>query len=398
MTTLLNNIEEDNKQKMDKYKFHSPHASYIAGLIDGDGCIFIRKIKDGFQSGISITQVRTNILQIIMYHFGGSITTSKNRNNHITEELVNIRNQYNLIIRSNEYEILLNYVKDSFIIKHLQIECLYEMNKLTNKINKVEQKQELFEKCTLYNKEKTIDISQFSKLNIEYIQGLFDAEGSICIFQKETKNSYRISITQSNHPEILVEIQKYLQLGNIGSDEKFYIYNKKDCLTFISLMKTGCIVKYNQLCSLEEFLNTSDKSIRKKCIEKIYEEKHLCEYFTNVNQTKENKEQFYKSCFWREQKKLICKEILKNNIYKMKSENMKGIKNHNYGKEKSEETKKKMSVAIRNSKKGVSDEIILQVKEYISQGLKNVEIQKIMNLPRHTVSRIKNNIIQCRII
>ena len=76
---------------------------------------------------------------------------------------------------------------------------------------------------------------------------------------------------------------------------------------------------------------------------------------------------------------------------------MKGAKNHNYGKEKSEETKKKMSIAIRNSKKGVSDEIILKVKEYISQGHKNVEIQKIMNLPRHTISRIKNNIIQCRV-
>jgi hypothetical protein len=86
MTILLHNIEEDNKQKMEKYKFHSPHASYIAGLIDGDGCIFIRKIKDGFQSGISITQVRTNILQILMYHFGGSITTTKSRNKHITEE------------------------------------------------------------------------------------------------------------------------------------------------------------------------------------------------------------------------------------------------------------------------------------------------------------------------
>ena len=397
MTTLLHNIEEDNKQKMDKYKFHSPHASYIAGLIDGDGCIFIRKIKDGFQSGVSITQVRTNILQILMYHFGGSITTTKSRNKNITEELVNVRNQYNLILRSNEYEILLNYVKDSFIIKHLQMECLYEINKLTNQVNKIKEKQELFEKCSMYNKEKTIDLSQVNKLNIEYIQGIFDAEGCICIFQKETKNSYRISITQVSHPEILVEIQKYLQLGNIGSDKKFYIYNKKDCLTFIYLMKTGCIIKYNQLCALEEFLNTSDKSIRIKCIEKINEEKHMCEYFTDLNQRKENKEQFYKSCFWIKQKKLICKEILKKNIYKIKSENMKGAKNHNYGKEKSEETKKKMSIAIRNSKKGVSDEIILKVKEYISQGHKNVEIQKIMNLPRHTVSRIKNNIIQCRV-
>jgi hypothetical protein len=138
-------IEEDNLKQLSRFKNSPPNPSYIAGFIDGDGCIFIRKIIDGYQSGISIAQSRTNILQIIRYHFGGSITACSTRNNKtvdIVDELTeyinkhNIRNQYNLLIRSNEYQELLEYIKDFFIIKHDRIMCLYEMNKLVHISNK----------------------------------------------------------------------------------------------------------------------------------------------------------------------------------------------------------------------------------------------------------------------
>ena len=87
------NIEEDNLVHLNRYKIEPPHPSYIAGFIDGDGCIFIRKIKDGYQSGITLTQCRTNILQVLRYHFGGSITSSKNRNNK-TKNKKNQENDY----------------------------------------------------------------------------------------------------------------------------------------------------------------------------------------------------------------------------------------------------------------------------------------------------------------
>ena len=121
---MTNTIESDNQIHLQRFKNEPPHASYIAGFIDGDGCIFIRKITDGYQSGIQISQSRTNILQIIRYHFGGSITSSTNRNNKtinlMNEENEyyhkhNVRNEYNLLIRSNEYQILLEYLNNSFI-------------------------------------------------------------------------------------------------------------------------------------------------------------------------------------------------------------------------------------------------------------------------------------------
>ena len=45
-------MEEDNLIHLNRFKKEPPHPSYIAGLIDGDGCIFIRKLTQGYQSGI----------------------------------------------------------------------------------------------------------------------------------------------------------------------------------------------------------------------------------------------------------------------------------------------------------------------------------------------------------
>jgi len=353
-------IIEDNKKLLNSFKNNPPHPSYIAGFIDGDGCIFIRKILDGYQSGFSITQCRTNILQIIRYHFGGRITTSSNRNNKIINLMDtekddcyhkhNIRNQYNLIIQSNEYQILLEYLQNSFIIKENQYQNLNEFNKLVNLIDKKEEKEELYLKCSSLNKICNLNEIYLTRLNIEYISGLFDAEGCIYIDNKKYTKFY-ISITQKNHTQILYDIVKFLGFGTIDCEIKFKIYNKTNCLKFIHLVKNYLIVKYNQVVAFEKFLETDDIKI---------------------------KEQMY----------LICN--------KEKSEKMKGEGNHNYGKPFSEETKKKMSVSIRESKGGVSDEIIIQVRKMINDGYKNVDIQNLMSLPRHTITRIKNFQIICR--
>ena len=55
-----------------------------------------------------------------------------------------------------------------------------------------------------------------------------------------------------------------------------------------------------------------------------------------------------------------------------------------------------MSVSIREAKGGVSDETIIQVRKMIKDGYKNVDIQNLLTLPRHTITRIKNSQIVCR--
>jgi hypothetical protein len=395
-------IDQDNEKHINRFKNNPPHSSYISGFIDGDGCIFIRKIKDGYQSGITITQSRTNILQIVRYHFGGSITTSSNRNNKITNiinennyyDKHNIRNQYNLIIRSNEYLLLLNYIKNSIVIKNGQINCLNNFYKLINVQNKNEEKEELYTQCNEYNKKTISNIIKFENINIEYVAGLFDAEGCFYICSTKFSKSY-ISITQKNNPSVLVHISKLLGFGSIDCQKKFKIYKKSDCLKFIQLIKNYLIVKYNQAEAFEEFLTTNDLNIKTKMYENCNKEKHEIEIFNKINQNEDGKEGYIKNLRLRELKQIICKEIVNRYNYKEKSEKMKGQENHNFGKKISEETKKKMSNSIREAKCGVSDELILNVRKLIEEGYKNTDIQEKFNLPRHTVTRIKNGKIVC---
>ena len=399
----MNRIPEDNQIHLQRFKNEPPHASYIAGFIDGDGCIFIRKIKDGYQSGIQITQCRTNILQVIRYHFGGSITSSSNRNNKtgniMNHEFIhkhNVRNQYNLLIRNNEYEILLEYLKNSFIIKEQQYNCLYEFNKIANLPNKLEEKEELYKICCKNNiKTTTIIDSKLYKINIEYISGLFDAEG--CLFIGSNLKKIKISIAQKNHPDILHKIQEFLGFGKVSnSDIDFIIYNKSDCLTFIQLIKKHLIIKYNQAIAFETFLQTNDIKIKEQMYSICNEEKHNIEIFTDLNQTNNGKEMYLETLKLRNMKEQICKEIQIKQIYREKSEKMKGEGNHNFGKSFSEETRKKMSISIRESKGGVSDDVIIQVRQLILEGCKNIEIQELLKLPRHTVTKIKNCEIVCK--
>ena len=396
------NIKEDNLLHLNRYKIEPPHPSYIAGFIDGDGCIFIRKIKDGYQSGITLTQCRTNILQVLRYHFGGSITSSKNRNNKTKNKKnqendyyykYNKRNQYNLLVRSNEYEILLNYIKESIIIKKIQIDCLYEIYKIVNQPNELEKKENYYTLCLNNNIKTNIIEENLSKINIQYIQGLFDAEG--CIFINIEKFYFRLSISQKNHPNILDSIKQFLGFGKVYN-YNFIIYNKNDCLKFTQLIKNGLIVKYKQACAFETFLTTNDKSIKEEMYKICNEEKHEIEYFTELNKQTEGKEGYLDMIHLRELKQKIGKEIILKQIYKEKSEKMKGNGNHNFGKKLSEETKKKMSTSIRDSKGGVTDDMIIQVRNMVQEEKTNCEIAYLLNLPKYTISRIKNGNIVCR--
>jgi hypothetical protein len=397
----MQQIYDDNQVHLNRFKQSPPHASYIAGFIDGDGCIFIRKIADGYQSGFSITQCRTNILQVIRYHFGGSITTCANRNDKIINILdgdgyyykYNIRNEYSLLIRNNEYKILLDYLKDSFIIKETQYQCLQEFNKFANLTNMNAEKENLHIICTECNVKCHINEANLLRLNVEYIAGLFDAEG--CLFINKNNFKLHISIAQKNHPLILHEIVQYLGFGFVYCYE-FKIYKKSECLQFIRLIKNHLIVKYNQAIAVETFLETNDTNIKEQMYSICNKEKHEIEHFVDLNQHENGKEGYQETVKLKKIKEQICKQIQNDQVYKEKSEKMKGNGNHNFGKTFSDETKKKMSISIRDAKGGISDEMIWQVRKMIQDGYKNVEIQNQLALPKHTITRIKNGELVCR--
>jgi hypothetical protein len=397
-------IEEDNAKHLVRFKNEPPHPSYIAGVIDGDGCIFIRKIKHGYQSGISLTQCRTNILRVIRYHFGGSITTSEKRNDKVEDKFekgsklyykYNVRNEYNLLLRSNEYKLLLDYIRHSIIIKQPRIERVNDFYKLADIPNVVDQKEELYKQCSELTKNKIMDDSMLPRMSIEYIQGLLDAEGCVYI-DRYNVNFYCISISQKSYPIILFKIKEFLGFGKVECNKYLTIRKKSDCLKFISLVKDGLIVKYNQAVAFETYLLTDDMAIKQEMYKICNEEKHRIEHFTDVNCNDAGKEGYDKTMHLRELKHKVCKDIIRKQVYKEKSEKMMGEGHHSFGKLKSEETKKKMSTSIRDAKNGISDEMILKVRELIRQGKKNIEIEQILDLPKQTVTRIKNGTTVCR--
>jgi hypothetical protein len=399
---MCDTIEGDNLFHLNRFKHIPPNPSYIAGFIDGDGCIFIRKIVQGYQSGISFTQCRTNILQTIRYHFGGSITSSSKRNDKTTNLMdkhneyyhkYNVRNQYNLLIRHNEYQVLIDYLQNSFIIKENQYQCLCEFNKLTNLQHKCEEKELLHIQCANLNKTCEINDAYLSRLNIEYIAGLFDAEGCIYI---NSKFNVRITIAQKNHPSLLHEIVNFLGFGKVCDICKYTLYKHEHCLKLIRLMLPHLIVKYNQANAFIIMLTTTDATIKQSMYQICNREKHEIELFTELNKQSNGKEGYQETMRLKSIKTQICKEINTKQFYKDKSEKMSGETNHNYGKTFSEETKKKMSTSIRDSKGGISDEDIIKVRQLLKEGYKNIDIQQLMNLPRHTVTRIKNGMLICR--
>jgi hypothetical protein len=392
------NIQTNNLFHLQRFQIFPPNPSYISGIIDGDGCIFIRKITDGFQSGISITQCRTNILQIIRYHFGGTITSCFNRNNNenIMDEdgcynKYNKRNQYTLTIRSDEYQEILYYLKDSLITKDRQYKCLFEFNKYVNLTNKTYHKNKAYEECLI--KQYIIEYDLFKRINYEYIAGLFDAEGCFYIDKKITSKFY-ISITQHTHPNLLVHIQNHLKIGKINKD-KFKIYNKTDCLTFIDYIITYLIIKYNQAIAFRNFLLTDNTEYKMEMYKICNREKHEIEQFHELNKHNYGKDGYLYITNIRHAKQLICKEIKQKQHYKEKSINMLGVLNHNYGKKFSNATKNKMSISIRHAKGGIDDNQIILVRDYIKKGMSINEIMKLLNLQRHTVSKIKNGKIVC---
>jgi hypothetical protein len=284
---------------------------------------------------------------------------------------------------------LLEYIKNNIVIKKEQIECLEDFLKLVNLQNKSDEKEELYKKCSNYNKKILQNNICFQNINIEYIAGLFDAEGCFYICLKKLTKMY-ISLTQKNNPNVLEYISKLLGFGNIDGEKKFKIYKKEDCLKFIQLIKPHLIVKYNQAIAFETFLTTTEKHIKEEMYTICNREKHEIELFTDLNQNTSGKEGYLESMEKRR------KEIEITQFYAEKSEKMKGEGNHNFGKTFSEETRKKMSVSIRDAKGGVSDEVILNVRKLVKEGNTNIEIQKILSLPKHTIARIKNGDIICR--
>ena len=365
------NIAEDNLEKFSKFTETPPHPAYISGFIDGDGTIYIRKIKDGYQVGISISQCRSAILYILKHHFGGEVSFNLDKKE-------GQRNCHFYINRGKTLPFLVNYIKDYILIKKIQINAVNNILSLLNKPNFLEEKEKYFQECFNQNKEKIqLDIPD---LKIEWIAGLFDAEGNIQL----TERGVRIKITQKNNVKCLEKIKEYFGYGKVDKI-LWVIYSKENCLDFCNKIKNHLIVKRNQIEKVLEYFETKNIEIK----EFIQLEKHLSD----------DKEIIYPNLGSQIEEKLKLKYIevktLKmeehqnkmEEFKKKQSERMKGENNPNFGKELSKEHSQKISQSTFGKNRNLSDQQILEILE-----LKGKETQEKIaekyNVSRATIYKI----------
>lgn len=221
--------------------------------------------------------------------------------------------------------------------------------------------------------------------------------------KKYIRGSKSLIISNDTKLEQILEINKKLNNG-IDSQEydffdpnKFYQEEFEREFTYDEYMKNIHLMSFSpQYDDLTPEIEELYKKYVKKDLITIIKNKDNEEESEELEEKEKQlkKEQLEKEKIEKEkiEKEEAHKEFIKE-IYKQKSENMKGEKNHNYGKEKSIETKHKMAISHKKNKQSISDEIILQVREDLEKGLRNVDIEEKYNLSRDHVYKIKKGTI-----
>ncbi len=364
-------IEKDNQRLFTTYFDKEPSSSYLGGFIDGDGSIAMNKSNaddEGYTSSIRISQCRTNILQIIQYHFGGSIgkderygVYNEKDKDGIFEKL-NRRMVYDYCCRGINKKYLVDHLKKGIILKEENIDILLENRKYENKSGFHTERTHLYEKMKILNSKIVVPRYNFMKINEEYIAGLFDAEG-YCYMAKSSKTekytrSVYMKITQKNHPQIIEEILKFIGFGKVDSGGFIYVVQgAEECIRFIHIIESHLIVKLNEVKILKNYIETMKYTAVNGYDDKIHDyrkylsflmsrEKHENEIYEPENNIEEFKG-FQKKIQDEKEKEELEREERRKEAYRQKSENMKGEKNHNFGKKMKDEVKEKSSVTNR---------------------------------------------------
>lgn len=223
---------------------------YVGGFFDGDGSIYI---DPNNCLSICLTQCYLPILQKFNKIFGGKL--------YIVTEKRNEQSRYchSLKINGTECLKLLQYLDIGCILKYEQIQIAKKfifLNKIHNlEENKKKYRQEIKK---LNKKYKSSENLEYSKINWEYLSGLFDAEG--CIFMnKKCKFSY-IKITQKNNWKLIQEIRNFTGHGQIG-DKIIWKVNKIDFAKWDlnKMLPFLNVKKYQAECCLKYFSATNQQ-------------------------------------------------------------------------------------------------------------------------------------------
>jgi len=163
------------------------HYAYLAGLIDGDGCINASVAKSGestwYRIHLSVNSVRRNVITTLEKWFGGK---GKQRNrSHYKQGYIW---EWRLVAKEHTKEILKN-ILPYLVIKYDQAELAIQFLNLSG--NCSDERENLIREIQRLNqdldsRERLVD---FDNNKWPYLGGLFDAEGTFTV-RKDNRDSY----------------------------------------------------------------------------------------------------------------------------------------------------------------------------------------------------------------
>lgn len=374
----------DNEEKMqyyqnelDKIKFPTKadanlnekfHPAYLASFIDGDGSIGIFQINGGYQVSVSITQCVPSILREIQETYGGRITIDAER-----KEPSKRRKSYTLDIRgTNAYSILMN-IHPFLIIKKDRAKLCLQMIHISNMKNLNGLKEKIFNSMRETYDNPQLNRPYTENMSIEYIAGLFDAEGCIA------SSCNGLTIAQKQDPVLLQHIVEFLGYGAVDKRKECYICNTADSLDLIKKIMPFLIVKKQQAEDRLSYSDVSSSKLQKVILKsRIKSDKH-------VNHTQDVDELIERNRELSQKGKLVVhREIIVNSdgsrtfsdeLKKKMSEAKKGDKNPNKnGFKGTEHAKNIRQSKIKNSKRKFTDEEILEIRAERDSGSKQKDV------------------------
>ena len=369
----LSNIYLENK---------TLNPSYIAGFFDGDGSLIIKQTKNYMIVTVEISQCHPIILLYLQKQYGGSI--------HEKMENGKKRNQFKWNLNGIYTEVFLNDIKDHIIVDSRKVDLALEFIREFKEDNQIR----MVEIFGLFQKEsKDGNITKpYDRINDAYIGGMMDAEGCIgLVHHQNRKFNITLSITQKNDETLLEHIQKYLGYGKVMKG-RYLLYNTDKIKTFLYRLKEFIMEKEVQLMYTLKVLEEeyTDAAQMKSYIDKVIDEKHRIIKLENLKVINQKGRSKMKSTADKSISEAKQQRNLENN--RRKSEAMKGEKNWNFGKERSEDHCLKIALnasLAKMAKRSYTDEQIDQVLNFYHQDkIKMVEIVEKTGLSRSIISDI----------
>lgn len=192
--------------------------SYIAGYIDGDGCLYVGKYTHKniviYEQSIQITSVKKPVLNEFQINFGGSIRKKPFKPNHKTAYCWTIKGYDSIVLCKQilPYLVEKTYQNNLFInfydliefnnFKTVDPQIINQRNDIIFNIRKDKHMNNLITREDIENlKNEKLTITP-SEIDYPYLAGLIDSEGCLRIKKWKPKNKpnevYTISIEIGN--------------------------------------------------------------------------------------------------------------------------------------------------------------------------------------------------------